>query len=80
MPVTQHVLIRFGKWDEILDQPLPDDPELYCVTTAMMHYARAVAYASTQRVAEAVARSREAFIRRPGPGPREPDAVQQHLP
>ena len=53
VPVKQHVLIRFGKWQEILDQPLPDDPDLYCVTTAMMHYARAVAYASTERVAEA---------------------------
>jgi tetratricopeptide (TPR) repeat protein len=53
VPVEQHVLIRFGKWQEILDQPLPEDPELYCVTTAMMHYARAVAYASTERVAEA---------------------------
>ena len=61
VPVDQHVLIRFGKWQEILDQPLPDDPDLYCVTTAMMHYARAVAYASTERVAEAE-QEREAFI------------------
>ena len=53
VPVKQHVLIRFGKWQEILDQPLPDDADLYCVTTAMMHYARAVAYASTERVDEA---------------------------
>ena len=61
VPVNQHVLIRFGKWQEILDQPLPDDPELYCVTTAMMRYARAVAYASTGRVAEAE-QEREAFL------------------
>ena len=61
VPVDQHVLIRFGKWQEILDQPLPEDPELYCVTTAMMRYARAVAYASTQRVDEAV-QEREAFL------------------
>jgi tetratricopeptide (TPR) repeat protein len=60
VPVDQHVLIRFGKWQEILDQPLPEDPDLYCVTTAMMRYARAVAYASTQRVAEAE-QEREAF-------------------
>ena len=53
VPVAQHVLIRFGKWQEILDQALPEDRELYCVTTAMMRYARAVAYASTGRVAEA---------------------------
>ena len=61
VPVSQHVLIRFGKWQEILDQPLPDDGELYCVTTAMMHYARAVAHASTGRVAEAE-QEREAFL------------------
>ncbi len=61
VPVKQHVLVRFGKWQEILDQPFPEDPDLYCVTTAMMHYARAVAYASTQRVAEAE-RSRTAFM------------------
>ena len=53
VPVKQHVLIRFGRWQEILDQPFPDDADLYCVTTAMMHYARAVAYASTERLAEA---------------------------
>ena len=29
--MKQHVLIRFGKWQEIIDQPLPDDPALYCV-------------------------------------------------
>ena len=61
VPVKQHVLIRFGKWQEILDQPLPDDAELYCVTTAMMHYARAVAYASTERVAEAT-HEQQAFM------------------
>ena len=45
--IKQHVLIRFGRWEEILEQDLPEDKELYCVTTAMMHYARAVALAST---------------------------------
>ena len=29
-------MIRFGMWQEIIDTPLPDDPELYCVTTAMI--------------------------------------------
>ncbi len=38
-----HVLIRFGRWDGILALPFPDDPELYCVTTAMLHYARGIA-------------------------------------
>ena len=48
--VKQHVFIRFGRWDEIIAQELPEDKELYCVTTAMMHYARAVALASTGKV------------------------------
>ncbi len=49
-----HVLIRFGRWADILALPRPDDPELYCVTTAMIHYARGVALAATGRVTEAL--------------------------
>ena len=45
--VKQHVLIRFGKWEEIIAQDLPQDQELYCVTATMMRYARAVALASS---------------------------------
>ncbi|MFK0286174.1 tetratricopeptide repeat protein [Streptomyces sp. NPDC090499] len=48
-----HVLVRFGRWDDILRLPLPADPRLYCVTTAMLHYARGVAHAATGRIAEA---------------------------
>ncbi|WP_420446568.1 tetratricopeptide repeat protein [Candidatus Poriferisodalis sp.] len=61
VPVKQHVLIRFGKWHEILSQALPEDPELYCVTTAMMRYARTVALASTGQVDDAES-EREAFL------------------
>ena len=53
VPVRQHVLIRFGRWHDILDDSLPDDPDLYCVTTATMHYARGVAFSATGRVDEA---------------------------
>ncbi|MGN9794927.1 tetratricopeptide repeat protein [Streptomyces sp. OZ13] len=48
-----HVLIRFGLWSDILGLPLPADPELYCATTAMLHYARGVAFSATGRVPEA---------------------------
>ena len=51
VPMKQHVYIRFGKWQEILDQPLPENQELYCVTTAMMRYARAVALAASDDAA-----------------------------
>ncbi|MEV4682812.1 tetratricopeptide repeat protein [Streptomyces kurssanovii] len=55
-----HVLIRFGRWSDILELPLPADPELYCVTTAMVHYARGVAFSATGRIPEAE-RERELF-------------------
>jgi tetratricopeptide (TPR) repeat protein len=61
VPIKQHVLIRFGKWKEILEQPLPEDQDLYCVTTAMMRYARTVALASTGEV-DAAGAEREAFL------------------
>ncbi|KAF7717191.1 Uncharacterized protein PECH_004044 [Penicillium ucsense] len=48
-----HALIRFGKWDSILALALPTDASLYCVTTAMIHYGKGVAYAATGRVDEA---------------------------
>ena len=51
--MRMHVLVRFGKWQRIIDEPLPDDPQLYCVTTAMFHYARGVAFAARKQPAAA---------------------------
>ncbi|MGW2103523.1 tetratricopeptide repeat protein [Streptomyces olivaceoviridis] len=48
-----HVLVRFGRWDDILRLPLPADARLHCVTTAMQRYARGVALAATGRTDEA---------------------------
>ena len=45
-----HAPIRFGKWREILAMPLPEDPILYCTTTAMLHYARGLAHAVLEDV------------------------------
>ncbi|GAB5438962.1 hypothetical protein [Falsiruegeria mediterranea] len=53
VPMKQHVLIRFGRWQDILDQELPADEELYSVTTAMMRYARTVALANLHRTSDA---------------------------
>ena len=67
--IKQHVLIRFGKWDEIIAQKLPDDQELFCVTTAMMHYAGAVALASSGDLPSAESEAAlfdEALARVPG--------------
>jgi tetratricopeptide (TPR) repeat protein len=58
VPMKMHVLIRFGRWREIIDEPLPADPELYCVTTALMRYARGVAYAALGDVEAAEAERR----------------------
>jgi tetratricopeptide (TPR) repeat protein len=53
VPMRLHVLVRFGMWDELIAAPLPDDPELYSVTTALLHYAKGVALAATGQVAAA---------------------------
>lgn len=50
LSIHLHVYIRFGKWQDIIDEPLPDDQIFYCVTTAMLHYAKAVAHAASGNV------------------------------
>ncbi|MCC6718879.1 MAG: hypothetical protein IT555_13430 [Acetobacteraceae bacterium] len=56
--IKQHVLVRFGKWQEIIAQAPPADPVLYCNTVAMMHYAKGVAHAALGAVAAAEAEQR----------------------
>ena len=51
--MKMHVLVRFGRWQEIIDEPMPDDPRLFLVSTAMQRYARGVAYASMKNISEA---------------------------
>jgi len=53
IPMKMHALIRFGRWQDIIGAPLPGDPDLYCVTTAMMHYAKGIAFAATGRIGAA---------------------------
>jgi tetratricopeptide (TPR) repeat protein len=55
-----HVLVRFGKWQEIIDSPLPDDPVLYCVSSAMCHYARSVAHSALGQI-DAATEERDLF-------------------
>jgi len=42
-----------SRWSDIVATPLPADRELFCVTTAMIHYAKAVAHAASGDVAAA---------------------------
>jgi tetratricopeptide (TPR) repeat protein len=53
--VKQHVLVRFGRWNEIIGQDLPADQGLFSVTTAMIWYAKAVAHGVLGNVADAKA-------------------------
>jgi tetratricopeptide (TPR) repeat protein len=55
LTMKQHVLVRFGKWHDIIEQKLPEDRDLYCSVTAMIHYAKAVAHSALGNVAEAEA-------------------------
>lgn len=48
-----HVLIRFGRWEDILNLIVPTDRKLYCSTTATILYARAIAFSSLNRLSEA---------------------------
>lgn len=59
--IRPHVLIRFGKWQDIINLSVPTDQELYCVTTATIHYAKGVAWAATGNVQES-SRERELFL------------------
>lgn len=60
VPLRVHVLVRFGRWDELIATPLPDDPRLYCTTTAAIHYGRGVAHAASGHLDQAAA-ERELF-------------------
>jgi tetratricopeptide (TPR) repeat protein len=53
--IRLHVLIRFGKWREIIALDLPADRDLFCNTVAMMHYGKGVAHAALGDVATAEA-------------------------
>jgi tetratricopeptide (TPR) repeat protein len=46
-----HVLVRFGRWQQILD--LPEYPENRPISRAMRHYARSIAFSALGRTDEA---------------------------
>ena len=51
--IPWHVLVRFGKWEEIVQRPMKKPVDLYPGTTATAHYARGVAFAALGRLEEA---------------------------
>ncbi len=50
--VLWHAMIRFGLWEDILNEPEPDTP--LTIAPALWHYARGVAFANTGRLDRAV--------------------------
>jgi tetratricopeptide (TPR) repeat protein len=41
-----HVLVRFGLWQKIIDEPLPKNQNLYLITTTLLYYGKGIAYAA----------------------------------
>jgi tetratricopeptide (TPR) repeat protein len=59
-PLRVHVLVRFGRWADLIAEPLPTDVDLYCTTAATIHYGRGVAHAAKGQLPQAHA-ERESF-------------------
>ena len=53
VPLYVHAMVRFGMWQDILDEELPEDEELYCITRCMIRYARTLAYAAQEDIERA---------------------------
>lgn len=53
MTIGTHAYVRFGKWQELIDDPLPEDRKLYCTVTAMNWYGKGIAFANLKRIDEA---------------------------
>lgn len=64
-----HVMVRFGMWQEILDEPFASDKELFSFSTALLRYGRVIALANLGRLAEAENELKEFFSAK--------DAVQE---
>lgn len=53
MSVRTHALVRFGKWPELIAEPVPVNPEQFTMTTAMNYYGKGIAYAALKQPDEA---------------------------
>ena len=51
MPTQTLIMVRFRRWEDLLKQPAPD--QRLIATTALWHFGRAMAYASTGKVGDA---------------------------
>lgn len=60
--MKSHVEVRFGRWQDIIDEPRVEEPELYLLTALLQHYAKGVAHATLKNFAAAEA-ERERFLK-----------------
>jgi tetratricopeptide (TPR) repeat protein len=51
--VRVHVLVRFGRWKDLIALEHPEDKHLYCVTSAMLHYGKGIAYSAINDIPNA---------------------------
>ena len=58
--MKSHVLVRFGRWRDIVAEPPVAEPDVYVLTGAMQHYAKGVAHAALRNFPQAEA-ERAAF-------------------
>lgn len=49
-----HVLIRFGRWQQLIDMDLPADPDLFRCLTAFTLYGKSLGYAALNNVPQAL--------------------------
>ena len=56
-----HTMVRFGGWEDILAEEFPKNAELNCVTTASLHYARALAFGIGRGDIESAEKEQAAF-------------------
>ncbi|MEM7286118.1 MAG: tetratricopeptide repeat protein [Actinomycetota bacterium] len=56
-----HVMVRFGRWQGLIDLELPPDPDLWTATTAIALYGKTLAHSALGNIAEAE-QHRELFL------------------
>lgn len=46
LAMETHALVRFGRWQALVDAPLPEDQDFYCMTSATNYYGKGIAHAA----------------------------------
>lgn len=59
MSIGTHTYVRFGKWQELINDPFPEDQKLYCTVTAMNWYGKGIAYANLKQFDKALEAQRK---------------------